>query len=164
MYVPVSVCVCHSCWSYSSWVQGPCLDHIPSIKVVSRSLSRQSLRHVGKETKEVEWWEEGLPETYVRSHTVVFFSESCIISSDRQRIPIQVSRRTHTWVSNKSNSQRDLSDVKEISKCNSNVQSSHCCTHEDQSIGATTLYTVKNKVLIIVLKTTPKAFTEVKES
>ncbi len=43
VYVRVSVCVCHSSFSLSSWVQGVCLDHITSIKVLSRSLPRKSL-------------------------------------------------------------------------------------------------------------------------
>ncbi len=44
VYVSVCVCVCvHSSCSLSSWVQGTCLAHITSIKVLSRSLPRKSL-------------------------------------------------------------------------------------------------------------------------
>jgi hypothetical protein len=43
VYVRVSVCVCHSSFSLSSWVQGACLDHITSIKVLSRRLPHKSL-------------------------------------------------------------------------------------------------------------------------
>ncbi len=39
----VCVCVCHCTCSLSSWVQGTCLAHITSIKVLSRSLPRKSL-------------------------------------------------------------------------------------------------------------------------
>jgi hypothetical protein len=41
VYVRASVCVCHSSFSLSSWVQGACLAHITSIKVLSRSLPRK---------------------------------------------------------------------------------------------------------------------------
>ena len=41
--VCVCVCVCHCSCSLSSWVQGTCLAHITSIKVLSRSLPRKSL-------------------------------------------------------------------------------------------------------------------------
>ncbi len=37
------VCVCHSTYSLSSWVQGACLTHITSIKVMSRTLLHKSL-------------------------------------------------------------------------------------------------------------------------
>ena len=36
------VCMCHSSFSVSCWVQGACLDHISSIKVVSRRVSHET--------------------------------------------------------------------------------------------------------------------------
>jgi hypothetical protein len=87
------VCVvCHSSWSLSSWVQGACLDHITSIKVVSRDYpTSHSLRspHCWRVSQETQKWQArpgtswpcGPIEGYlVFSKKKDFFSAKCLWS------------------------------------------------------------------------------------